>query len=105
MRLNVAFSRLSPSALTALIAGLMLALGATAGSLTPPGAVGSTMHSLANIYDSIASAGFDSSNLTNYPVAQNGSLIGMLKYIEANMFNPSTSASLSATVEITGNGT
>ncbi len=56
-----------------------LAVGATAGSLTPSALPAATMHSLANIYDSIASAAFDSSAIV---ANQNGSLLGNLKYIE-----------------------
>ncbi len=69
-----------PKALLVVLAGMFwLALGATAGSLTPPGAVSGTMHSLANLYDSIASAAFDSSAIV---ANQNGSLLANLKYIE-----------------------
>ncbi|MCC6934866.1 MAG: hypothetical protein IT406_04240, partial [Candidatus Yanofskybacteria bacterium] len=57
---------------------LSLVLGAAAGSLTPPGAPASTMHSLSEVYASIASAAFDSSAIT---ANQNGSLIAQLKYL------------------------
>jgi hypothetical protein len=52
-----------------------------AGSLTPPGVVASTMHSLANIWDTIASTSYDSSAISSN---KNGSLIQQLKYIENN---------------------
>ncbi|MCC6404784.1 MAG: hypothetical protein IT405_00080, partial [Candidatus Yanofskybacteria bacterium] len=62
----------------AVSAVLFLTLGATAGSLTPSALPASTMHSLSEVYASIASAAFDSSAIT---ANQNGSLIAQLKYM------------------------
>ncbi len=62
-----------------LVAFFALVLGATAGSLTPSALPVATMYSLSNLYDAIASATFDSSAIV---ANQNGSLMGVLKYIE-----------------------
>ncbi|MCC6404850.1 MAG: hypothetical protein IT405_00475, partial [Candidatus Yanofskybacteria bacterium] len=64
--------------IVALVALSALTLGATAGSLTPSALPASTMHSLSEVYASIASAAFDSSAIT---ANQNGSLIAQLKYM------------------------
>lgn len=77
--------------LAALVAFFALALIATAGSLTPSASPAGTMYSLANVYDVIASSGYDS---TLVAANQNGSLLGMLKYINANMPTGVTSNSL-----------
>ena len=71
--------------------GVLLSLGAAvyAGSLSPSGPVASTMHSLAEIYDSIVGT-FDSSSVV---ANQNGNLTEQLKYIEANVGGPSVWAS------------
>ncbi len=58
-----------------------------AGSLDPPGAPGSTMKTLQEVYDSIAGT-FNSSSIT---ADQNGSLIENLKYITNNLFWASSS--------------
>ena len=75
------FRKLNKPGLSALLALLLLAGIATAGSLTPTGAPSSTMNTLAEIFDSIAGT-FDSSGVV---ADQNGSLIEHLKYIEENM--------------------
>ena len=72
-------SWMSKPAIVSVLGVILLALVATAGSLTPSALPAATMHSLANIYDSIASAAFDSSAIV---ANQNGSLLGNLKYIE-----------------------
>ncbi|HTP57031.1 MAG TPA: FG-GAP-like repeat-containing protein [Candidatus Paceibacterota bacterium] len=72
---------INPS-LVAFISLAVLAGLAVAGSLTPTTAPGSTMHSLAEVYASIASNSFDSSGIT---ADANGSLMQNLKYIEANI--------------------
>lgn len=59
----------------------LFAVVVSAGSLTPSGVPGSTMHSLAEIYDSIAGT-FSS---TGIAANQNGSLIENLKFIESQL--------------------
>src|SRR6185436_15690568 len=75
------YGRIPKSVFVVFIAILGFGAVATAGSLTPPSAVSSTMNSLADIYDSIVGT-FDSSAIT---ADQNGSLIQHLKYIESNL--------------------
>jgi hypothetical protein len=65
----------------AFISLLLLASFATAGSLTPPGAVGETMVRLSTIWGVIASGSYDSSALT---ANENGSLIRILKAVNDN---------------------
>jgi len=79
--------RLNKPSLTAFIALFLLALTATAGSLTPSAAPGSTMNTLGEIYDSIASDSFDSSAIL---ADADGSLIQHLKFIEENLFSLSS---------------
>lgn len=50
----------------------------TAGSLTPSAAPASTMQSLQNVYDALASSGFDSSGVT---ASRNGSALQISKCI------------------------
>ena len=110
----------SRSSVVAAISLFVLALGATAGSLTPSAAPAATMHTLTNIWDTIASTTYDSSAITSN---QNGSLLGNLKYIEnqlgwasgsSNIWNlnsgnvgigtttPSAKLSVSGTASISG---
>src|SRR5512133_1192269 len=64
--------------LIAILSLVFLSGGALAGSLTPAGSVASTMHSLTELYDSIAGT-FDATSIV---ANQNGSLMQQLKYIE-----------------------
>lgn len=103
---------LTLSFLAALISIVLLFVAAKAGSLTPPGPVGATMHSLEEIYDSLAGT-FDSSSQT---ADVDGNIIQQLKYISGmtlqQMYNNSvspvtitdSSADAILTVEQTGAG-
>lgn len=81
--MNRFLSRLPKPSLIAFIALFLLALTATAGSLTPSASPASTFRTLSEIYDAIASDSFDSSSIT---ASSSGSLIQHLKYIEENIF-------------------
>jgi len=95
------FSKLNRPALAAFVSVLALAGLATAGSLTPSALPASTMHSLEELYDSIAGV-FDSSAIVS---SSSGSLIEHLKYIEENMSTgPSFWASTSADIYNTNSG-
>ncbi|OGN29848.1 MAG: hypothetical protein A3A33_00995 [Candidatus Yanofskybacteria bacterium RIFCSPLOWO2_01_FULL_49_25] len=59
----------------------ILFVGAHAGSLTPPASPASTMYTLSNIWDTIASGTYDSSGIS---ASGNGSAIQILKQINAN---------------------
>lgn len=61
---------------------LTVFVGVRAGSLTPPGNPASTFYTLGQIFNPLASDSYDSSG---FSANSNGSLIQMLKYINANM--------------------
>jgi hypothetical protein len=75
-------SQLAKPAVAAFVSVFALALVATAGSLTPPGAVGSTMFRLSTIWGVIASDSYDSSGVV---ADANGSLLAILKEIDSSI--------------------
>lgn len=66
---------------TSVIVMALVFVVAKAGSITPSGPVGSTMHSLAEIYDILAGTYDSSGQLANI----DGNIIEQLKYISANV--------------------
>ncbi|HTP57033.1 MAG TPA: hypothetical protein VMJ72_02000, partial [Candidatus Paceibacterota bacterium] len=72
----------------------LLAVLATAGSLTPAAAPGSTMQTLAQVYNAVAGT-FDSSGIAS---SSTGSLIQQLKYISLKVsrsFDPTSDQAIS----------
>lgn len=80
---KVHLKRISISLVVTVVAAFTFTYAFTrAGSLTPSASPGSTMRTLLEVYDSIASTTFDSSGIS---ASQTGSLIQVLKFITANL--------------------
>ncbi|TSC90891.1 MAG: polymorphic outer membrane protein [Parcubacteria group bacterium Licking1014_17] len=72
-------------------ATLFVVVAVRAGSLTPSSSPASTMYTLEQIYESIASTSYDSSAIS---ASQNGSLLQILKYINSNLGWASSSSDI-----------
>jgi hypothetical protein len=59
---------LTKPSVAAFLAVLVLAVATSAGTLTPSASPASTMHTLTEVYDSIASTSFDSSAISSWPI-------------------------------------
>ncbi len=82
MRIGNKLKILILSFFVALISLASLFIVVKAGSLTPPGQVGATMHSLQELYDTLAGT-FNSSSQN---ASATGNIIQQLKYISNNLF-------------------